>query len=195
VTLSIPESPLTRLFHPILLVPVLAVLGCATPESAASAPAAAPAPPTAPAELAPPAGSTLVTQLAAKGTQNYKCQSTPTGGAEWKLVAPEADLYRLPGGTELAGKHGAGPTWTLNDGSSVKGDGAAAKKAPSPESGSILWLGIPAQSNGQPGGFQGVNFVQRLDTHGGAAPATGCDAASIGKETKVPYTATYVYYR
>ena len=92
---------MTRLFRPILLVRVLAVLGCATTESAASAPSA-PARPAAPAELAPPAGATLVTQLAAKGTQNYKCQSTPTGGAEWKLVAPEADLRvragRWPGG-------------------------------------------------------------------------------------------------
>jgi hypothetical protein len=185
----------TRLFHPILLVPVLAALGCATTESAASAPAG-PARPTAPAELAPPASATLVMQLAAKGTQNYKCQSTTTGGAEWKLVAPEANLYRNPEAAgEIAGIHGAGPTWTLMDGSGAKGDGAAAKKAPSPESGSILWLGIPAQSNGKPGGLQGVTFVQRLDTHGGAAPATGCDAASVGAETKVPYTATYVFYR
>jgi hypothetical protein len=185
-----------RLSRSILLVPFLAVFGCATTESAAPAAAAAPAParPSVPAEIEAPATATPVLQLAAKGTQNYKCQATPTGTAEWKLVAPEADLSRTPGG-EVAGKHGAGPSWTLNDGSSTKGDAPNAKRAPSPEAGSILWLLIPATSNAQPGAFQGVTLVQRVDTHGGAAPATGCDAASVGAETKVPYTATYVFYR
>jgi len=185
-----------RLCRSILVFPVLAVVGCATTESAAPAAAAPPAParPSVPAEIEAPATATLVLQLAAKGTQNYKCQATPTGAAEWKLVAPEADLSKTPGG-DVAGKHGAGPSWTLNDGSSVKGDAPNAKRAPSPEAGSILWLLIPATSSGQPGGFQGVTLVQRVDTHGGAAPATGCDAASVGAETKVPYTATYVFYR
>lgn len=181
----------------ILLFPVLAVFGCATAESptpSAAAATAAPARPTVPDAIAAPASATLVLQLSAKGTQNYKCQATPAGAAEWKLVAPEADLSSQPGGA-VVGKHGAGPSWTLNDGSGAKGDGPNAKRAPSPEAGAVLWLLIPATSNGQPGGLQGVTLVQRIDTHGGAAPATGCDAASVGAETKVPYTATYVFYR
>ena len=40
-----------------------------------------------------------------------------------------------------------------------------------------------------------MTLVQRVDTHGGGAPATGCAAASVGREMKVPYTATYVFYR
>ena len=182
----------------ILLCPVLVVVGCATTESPASTAAAASAAataarPTVPEAIAAPASATLVTQLAAKGTQNYKCQAAASGGAEWKLVAPDAQLSTSDGAA--AGTHGAGPTWTLNDGSGAKGDGANAKKAPSPEAGSVAWLLIPATANGQPGGLQGVTFVQRIDTHGGAAPATGCDASSVGAETKVPYTATYVFYR
>jgi guanyl-specific ribonuclease Sa len=185
---------LSRSTLPLILV---ALAGCATTESTAPKTSAAPpARPTVPAEIAAPETATLVLQLAAKGTQNYRCQSTSAGGTEWKLVAPEADLYRGADATgETAGKHGAGPSWTLNDGSSAKGDGAAAKKAASPETGSVAWLLIPAQSSGQPGALQGVTFVQRVGTHGGAAPATGCDAASVGAETKVPYTATYVFYR
>jgi hypothetical protein len=137
-----------------------------------------------------------VIQLSAKGTQNYRCQATSATAAEWKLVAPEAELFRAaePGG-DVAGTHGAGPTWTLKDGSGVKGDGANAKKAASPEGGAVAWLLIPAQSNGQPGEFQGVTLVQRIGTHGGLAPAGGCDSGSVGAETKVPYTATYVFYR
>jgi len=185
-----------RLSHTILLVPVLAAFGCATTESAAPPAAAAPAParPSVPADIEAPATATLALQLAAKGTQNYKCQATPSGTAEWKLVAPEADLSKTPGG-DVVGKHGAGPSWTLNDGSSAKGDSASAKKAPSPEAGSILWLLMPATASSQAGGLHGVTLAQRVDTHGGAAPATGCDAASVGAETKVPYTATYVFYR
>src|SRR5215475_10701760 len=166
--------------------------GCATTESAAPAAAkpAAPARPTVPAAIEAPASATLVVQLFAKGTQNYRCQATSASAAEWKLVAPEAELFRgtEPGG-DLAGTHGAGPTWTLKDGSGAKGDAANAKKAPSPEAGSIPWLLIPSQSNGQPGELQGVTLVQRIETKGGIAPAGGCDSGSVGAETKVPYTA------
>src|SRR5215469_10027659 len=112
--------------------------GCATTESAAPAAAkpAAPARPAVPAEIEAPANATLVVQLFARGTQNYRCQATSASAAEWKLVAPEADLFRAaePGG-EIAGKHGAGPTWTLNDGSGAKGDAPNAKKAAAPEPG------------------------------------------------------------
>jgi len=98
-------------------------------------------------------------------------------------------------GAELAGTHGAGPSWTLKDGSGAKGDAPNAKRAPSPEAGAIPWLLLPAQSNGQPGELQGVTLVQRVQTHGGIAPASGCTTSTVGAETKVPYTATYVFYR
>jgi hypothetical protein len=184
-----------------IMLPCAAALafGCATTESAGSAaPKAAVARPAVPAELEPPASATLVVQLAARGTQNYKCQANASaaGGAEWKLVAPEAELFRsAEPGADLAGTHGAGPTWVLKDGSGAKGDAPNARKAASPESGAIPWLLLSAQSNGQPGELQGVTFVQRIGTHGGIAPPSGCDTASVGAETKVPYTATYVFYR
>ena len=174
----------------------LLTFGCATPTPANTAPGAMPPPtarPTVPAEIEAPATSTPVLKLSATGTQNYKCQAGASGGAEWKLVAPDAQLIGESGTT--TGTHGAGPTWTIKDGSGVKGDGANAKKAPSPEAGSVAWLLIPATSNGQPGELQGVTLVQRVDTHGGVAPPTGCDASSVGAETKIPYTATYVFYR
>ena len=176
---------------------LLVLAGCATtgPSPGGEMASAAPVRPSVPAEIEAPASATPVLQLSARGTQNYRC-TAKDAGAEWKLVAPEAELFRAaePGG-EAAGKHGAGPSWTLTDGSGIKGDGANAKRAASPEAGSIPWLLVPATSNGQAGGLQGVTLVQRVNTHGGAAPPTGCDAASIGAETKVPYTATYVFYR
>ncbi|HET9038488.1 MAG TPA: DUF3455 domain-containing protein, partial [Myxococcaceae bacterium] len=77
----------------LLSVPLLAVLGCATTESAAptAAKAAGSSRPTVPAEIEAPASATLVLQLFAKGTQNYRCQAASASAAEWKLVAPEAE--------------------------------------------------------------------------------------------------------
>src|SRR5215831_2686705 len=41
-----------------------------------------------------------------------------------------------------------------------------------------------------------VTFVQRLNTKGGAAPADGCSTAGdVGKQTLVPYTADYYFFR
>jgi hypothetical protein len=177
---------------------VMKTLGPLMCLSAAACQTTAPAPvaPSAPAEIQAPPGADPVLRLSARGTQNYRCQVSAAGAAEWKLVAPEAELFASaePGG-QVAGSHGAGPSWTLSDGSGVIGDASKAKKAPSPESGSILWLLVPVKSNGQPGKLQDVVWIQRLDTHGGSAPETGCDAGSVGAEVKVPYTATYVFYR
>jgi hypothetical protein len=41
-----------------------------------------------------------------------------------------------------------------------------------------------------------TTFIQRLNTQGGSAPASGCSAATdIGKQTLVPYTADYYFFR
>jgi hypothetical protein len=149
-----------------------------------------------PPELAPPAGVEPALRLFARGTQNYQCTPGYDGPPQWKLIAPEAELRTNEGATApVTGTHGAGPSWTLTDGSGVVGDASQAKRAPSKESGAVPWLLLPAKDNGLPGALQGVRFVQRVDTHGGAAPAAGCDQATVGSETKVPYTATYVFYR
>jgi hypothetical protein len=82
----------------LLSVPLMAALGCATTESAAPAAAKPPAPsrPTVPAEVEVPASATLVLQLLAKGTQNYRCQATSAerGGVE----AGGSRSRALPGG-------------------------------------------------------------------------------------------------
>ena len=167
---------------------VVSAAACQTPT------AAGPAPIQVPAELAAPAGMEPVLRLDAHGTQNYRCTAGADGAAAWKLVAPEAELRRSPDAAgPVAGTHGAGPSWTLTDESGVAGDASQAKRAPSPEAGAIPWLLVPCKDNGHAGDLQGVTFVQRLDTHGGAAPATGCDSAHVGSEVKVPYTAVYVF--
>ena len=39
-----------------------------------------------------------------------------------------------------------------------------------------------------------VAYVVRSGTAGGAAPATGCDAAHANAESRVPYSATYTFF-
>jgi hypothetical protein len=39
-----------------------------------------------------------------------------------------------------------------------------------------------------------IDWVQRVRTSGGLAPATGCDAAHAGAVVRVPYTATYCFF-
>ena len=44
------------------------------------------------------------------------------------------------------------------------------------------------------GAMTGVSYIQRLNTKGGVAPATACDAAGKGKLQVVAYEADYVFY-
>jgi len=159
--------------------------------------ASAPAPrPTVPAAIEAPEKATVVQRWYAKGTQNYTCTAKPDGSADWKLSGPDAKLYASaePGAAQV-GVHGAGPSWDANDGSRFVGNAAAAKKVASPDASSVPWLLVPKGEGGVSGTLGGVEFVQRLDTVGGQPPPTGCDAKSVGGTIKVPYTATYVFYR
>lgn len=144
--------------------------------------------PTVPAALAVPVGNKLAFHLDAIGTQNYRCDAVPAGFA-WVFVAPEAKL--LNGGGRVVGKHYAGPTWEAKDGSTVVGTKLAAVVS---DPTSIPWLLLAAASHTGNGRMSEITFIQRLDTAGGLAPAVGCDATSVGSETKIDYTATYFFY-
>jgi hypothetical protein len=145
-----------------------------------------------PANLAPPAGSVLLFALAARGVQIYTCQAKPDDATAfvWTFQAPEADLFNARG--EVVGHHFAGPTWQGFDGSAVVG--TAREHADSPDPGAIPWLLLEAKEHMGSGAFSTVTYVQRLATHGGAAPAAGCDAANAGEEVRQPYQATYAFY-
>jgi Protein of unknown function (DUF3455) len=166
---------------------VLVVAGCS------SAPVASPS---VPAAIEAPATVAPALRWYARGTQNYTCTARPDGaGAEWKLTAPEATLHASAEmGAPQVGTHGAGPSWVASDGSRFVGNGAAAKKA-SPDASAIPWLLVPKKEGEAAGTLGGVEYVQRLDTVGGLAPATGCDAGTVGATVKVSYSATYVFFK
>jgi hypothetical protein len=106
------------------------------------------------------------------------------------LKAPEAQLLDESG--QVIGHHFAGPSWQSTDESKVTGKVAARADSPDPES--IPWLLLTAADHSGNGLMSQVTHIQRLNTKGGKAPATGCDASHLGAETRVPYTADYFFY-
>lgn len=125
-----------------------------------------------------------------KGVQIYTCKASGSNAA-WQLKAPEATLSDAKGA--VIAKHFAGPTWQANDGSTVVGEPLTA--SPSPDAGAIPWLILHAKSHTGDGVMANVAYVVRTRTEGGAAPATGCDANHINAETRVAYSAVYLFFR
>jgi len=146
-------------------------------------------PPPVPPALAVPDGNKLAFHFDAIGFQIYGCQKNGTSFA-WVFQAPEADLFDKHG--HLVGKHYVGPTWEFKDGSKVVGARLAGFTA---DVHSIPWLLLGALSHEGDGRMSVVTFIQRVDTAGGLAPASGCDADHVSAVARVPYTATYFFYK
>jgi hypothetical protein len=156
------------------------------------------------------------------GTQNYIClpcpnPSTPasqcpdTSGFAWLLFTPEAHLFadndkQLTSHFFSPNPHEDGnpirATWVHSrDSSIVWGGRATASFDPHfVEEGAIAWLKLPmgGVQEGPTGGktLTATTFIQRLNTHGGLAPADGCTGLSdVGAKAFQPYEADYFFYR
>jgi hypothetical protein len=169
----------------------LFLAGCSGAQEATATPGDLTAPST-PEAIAAPGDQVVLLKAGASGAQIYVCKAGAEDAATfaWSLKAPEADLLDDKG--SKIGKHYAGPTWEAADGSKVVGEKKA--QADAPEAGAIPWLLLTAKSSEGAGVMAGVKTIQRVDTHGGKAPAEGCDAAHAGAEARVPYTATYYFH-
>lgn len=145
--------------------------------------------PDVPTALRTPPEQALLLQLTGKGSQIYTCQSE--GGVyAWKLKAPEAKLYDEGG--QLAGRHFVGPTWQAKDGSRITGKLQAT--APAPDASSMPWLLLTVVAHDGSGVLSGVQTIQRLNTRGGLAPTSACNAAAENAETPISYEADYYFY-
>jgi len=141
-----------------------------------------------PKQHQPPANEYLLLLVHAKGDQIYACKSD-AAQFTWTLEAPDAQLFDKDG--KSFGKHFKGPSWEANDGSRVTGKAVA--NTPSPDADSIPWLLVNVISHDGSGVLSSVTTILRLNTKGGKAPATGCDASHLGQE-RVPYSADYLFY-
>ena len=147
-------------------------------------------PPDVPDAIAAPAGEDVVLFAHATGSQIYTCQTGADGKFAWTLKGPDAELHDRAG--KGIGSHSAGPTWKLKDGSEVTGKAAAHVDSLDPES--VPWLLLNALSHTGKGTLENVSAIQRVHTHGGQAPADGCDEPHKGAETKSAYSADYYFY-
>jgi Protein of unknown function (DUF3455) len=142
-----------------------------------------------PEKLRPAGGEHELFWAHAKGDQIYSCKASGTQYA-WTLKAPDAKLFDEKG--KNIASHYAGPTWEATDHSSVVGKMAAS--VPAPDGQSIPWLLVSAASHSGSGVMSEVTSVQRLNTKGGAAPSSECDAAHAGAEFRANYAADYHFF-
>jgi hypothetical protein len=149
--------------------------------------------PDVPATLRPPAGQVVYLEALATGVQIYECISKPDGQStyEWAFRAPEAALADRSG--RSLGKHYAGPTWESVDGSTVVGEVKA--RDPGPYQSAIPWLLLSAKATTGQGTFSQAKSIQRVQTAGGVAPSEPCSAENSKQAARVPYTASYYFYR
>jgi Protein of unknown function (DUF3455) len=155
---------------------ILALSISPLPASAAEVPDAIAAP-----------GEALVATVSAVGAQVYECKPDTAGNLVWQFREPIATLL-IAGGT--VGRHYAGPSWEMNDGSVVSGKAAA--RAPTANPSDIPLLKLDAVTRRGAGQLSGVTTIQRINTRGGVADGT-CD--SSGTFLSVPYSADYAFYQ
>jgi Protein of unknown function (DUF3455) len=123
----------------------------------------------------------------AEGAQVYECKTGPDGKLAWQFREPIATLI-VDGKT--VGRHYAGPSWELLDGSAAVGK--AVGDAPGTGANDIPWLKLHVVSQRGNGELSGVTTVQRINTQGGKVNG-GCDLA--GKLKSASYTADYIFLR
>jgi Protein of unknown function (DUF3455) len=148
--------------------------------------------PPVPLAIQAPSNQTLLLEARATGVQIYECNMPPSGSTslKWIFKGPEADLFDLAG--KKIGKHYAGPTWELNNGSKVVGTVKAQEK--SPDVNAIPWLLLATQSSIGTDAFSQTQSIQRIYTSGGKAPGEECSKQQVGQQIQVNYSATYLFY-
>ena len=140
-----------------------------------------------------PAGHIVAMQTMASGDITYQCRvkKDMAGQFEWVFVGPDAGLTDRSG--KRVGKYYGPPaTWESMDGSKVSG--AQVAVAPAGADHIPLQL-VKANAAMGMGAMQGVSYIQRINTQGGVAPASPCNAATLDQKQTVRYTADYIFWR
>jgi Protein of unknown function (DUF3455) len=132
-------------------------------------------------------GEIPVATMHAEGAQVYDCKADASGKLVWQFREPIATLL-MDGKT--VGRHYAGPSWELQDGSAVSGKVAARHPGATPSDIPLLMLNAASQRGS--GLLTGVATIQRLNTKGGMADGP-CNSA--GAFLSVPYAAEYTFLK
>ncbi|GIF04155.1 DUF3455 domain-containing protein [Actinoplanes siamensis] len=143
--------------------------------------------PQVPAVLEPPAGNVLRAVLKARGVQVYECKRST-----WQPLEPAAALTGVTMNPvkKVTAVHFRGPAWVSDqDGSMVEGlDPVSVQGQDAADVPQMLYK---ASGNRGAGLFGPVTYIQRIDTHGGAAPAPSCGGDA---PMAVPFRAVYRFF-
>jgi Protein of unknown function (DUF3455) len=180
--------------------------------------------PTTSSTITPAEGNSVFLAGHGVGTQGYVCLPSGSG-ASWTVnnARPEATLFANVFGAKfqiithflspVENPNDVGPspprfgdvTWQSSlDSSRVWAQKTnsvpAGSEASCPNAGAIdcLLLQTIGSEQGPTGGktLAKTTFIQRLNTNGGSAPALGCSVfTDVGKQTLVPYSADYFFFR
>lgn len=131
-------------------------------------------------------GETLVASIHAQGAQIYECKADAAGRLAWQFREPIATLM-VDGKT--VGRHFAGPSWELSDGSAVTGK--VSGRAPGATASDIPMLRLEVTARRGSGRLSGVTTIHRLNTRGGLVQGP-CEQA--GTFLSAPYSADYLFY-
>jgi hypothetical protein len=146
-----------------------------------------------PSDVRAPQGHQVMWETVANGELTYQCRAKAqmADQFEWVFVGPKAQL-KDRSGKQVGQYFGPPATWKVDDGSEVSG----AQVAVSPAGAGNIPLQL-VKANPAKGGnhFNGVSFVQRVNTKGGVAPADPCNAAMLSATKVVPYQADYIFYK
>jgi hypothetical protein len=129
-------------------------------------------------------GSSAVLTVHAVGAQVYECSADAQRKLAWRFREPIATLL-VDGRT--VGRHYAGPTWELADGSRIAAKLAGTAPGRTPED--IPWLKLDPATPGT-GQLASVRAIQRINTSGGALSGP-CETS--GALRPVPYVSDYVF--
>lgn len=130
-------------------------------------------------------GVTEVLSVEATGVQIYECHMDDSGHLIWKFREP---LAILTANGKTIGRHYAGPSWQLNDGSTVVGKVVAQKPGAGEKDVALLQLEVVSHAG--EGSLARATAVERLDTHGGVFAG---ECQQMGALHAEPYSASYVF--
>jgi uncharacterized protein DUF3455 len=178
-------------------------------------------PPTVPVDLQAPVGTKAFLKGHGVGTQNYVCLPCPNpttpaascpddSGFAWLLFTPEATLFSANDKQLTTHFFSPNPsengtiraTWQDSRDTSTVWAKLIHSSSDSNfvEAGAVPWLSLavvpPPDGASGHGTLTPTTFIQRLNTHGGVAPSTGCAGLEdVGAKAFRPYSADYFFYK
>ena len=125
--------------------------------------------------------------VSATGVQIYDCRADTGGQLSWQFREPLATLIQ---DGKTVGRHFAGPSWEMADGSAIVGKVSAQSPGATAKDIALLQLDVVSQTG--EGVLSQITGVERIETRGGLFSGRCERAGDLHVE---PYTALYRFFR